>query len=366
MRPIRVYYHVYADGNWTQPASEFLLALKESGLEGEVGNIYIGLVGHPLKRDYARRWFEDRIPTKVVGESDTGWEQTTLLPLYEDACHTPEPYIILYAHTKGSSAPSMLNHQWRRDMVDELVYGWRKAVVWLDKYPTVGIYWMPKLRFFAGNFWWATSEFISDMLPPLNDSRHQAESWHRDRYTKGNFKFHDLRPGFPKNPSVFVSRITGLRTRVSEKSPELKRSVNSVNRSKEKTMIVTFRCDGKVGPYKPGRIYEDVLTPHLERLLRNGANLVLIDPPTLDPQPEPEPEPVVPVVVHVTKEEIEEIKYVPAPVEEVTDGESTDTTEGNTGHAGPSSPNRATKKSRERSEGSEELSSDSGRDEELS
>lgn len=47
-------------------------------------------------------------------------------------------------------------------------------------------------------------------------------------------------------------------------------------------MLVTFRCDGRVLEYRPGRFYETELTPQLEVLLRNGANLILIDPPSVD------------------------------------------------------------------------------------
>lgn len=47
-------------------------------------------------------------------------------------------------------------------------------------------------------------------------------------------------------------------------------------------MIVTFRCDGRVGQFFPGKIYEAVLTPILEAALKAGTNFTLINPLSLD------------------------------------------------------------------------------------
>jgi hypothetical protein len=90
-------------------------------------------------------------------------------------------------------------------------------------------------------------------------------------------------------------------------------------------MNVTFRADGRVLHYSPGTVYTEALTPLLEALLRNGSNLVLIDPLTLDPVPAPAP---VPVLVQVPKPEpkAEEKKHSPpaAAVVVVKDTEESD------------------------------------------
>lgn len=64
---------------------------------------------------------------------------------------------------------------------------------------------------------------------------------------------------------------------------------------------VTFRADGRVAHYRPGKVYTETLTPYLEALLRNGSILVLIDPLTLDAPPP------APVIVPVKAEK----KYTP-------------------------------------------------------
>ena len=91
---------------------------------------------------------------------------------------------------------------------------------------------------------------------------------------------------------------------------------------------VTFRADGRVLRYSPGKVYTEELNPLLETLLRKGTILILIDPLTLD-DPAPVPAPVAPVIVKVEPkpEPTEQRKYsapAPKPAEKAKDAEKDD------------------------------------------
>lgn len=262
-KEIRIYFHCYADGQWALPVHQYCQALKESNLS-DFAIVNLGLVGSKENRDHVRDYIDSkfRIPYKVIVEKESGWEQETLKVLHEDSKNLP-PFRAFYAHTKGSAFPTPINNDWREDMIYHLVGKWRKASSLLNQYDAVGIYWLDRLTFFAGNFFWVNSEFLADLPECGTENRHLAESWLRSGQIKP--KIYDLFPGFP---TIHPRAISLLPPNIDKENIE--------------TMIVTFRCDGRVLEFMPGRIYETELTPHLERLLRNGSNLVLIDPPSAD------------------------------------------------------------------------------------
>lgn len=260
---IRLYFHCYADGSWATPVHQYFEAVQTSGLSDNA-IVNLGLVGTKENRDSVCGYIDKNFqtPYNIVAEETHGWEQVTLKVLHEDSKKL-SPFRAFYAHTKGAAFPTPINNAWREDMIYHLVGKWRKASSLLNQYDVVGIYWMERLNFFAGNFFWASSEFLSQLPECGTENRHLAESWVRTGQTQPNI--YDLFPGFP---SVHPRLINLLPPNIDKENIE--------------TMIVTFRCDGRVLDFRPGRIYETELTPHIERLLRDGSNLVLIDPPTVD------------------------------------------------------------------------------------
>lgn len=278
---LKHYYHIYCNGEWQSIVEEHLKNLRDSGLLDALSEFNVGIVGDRKKRLGVKLALRE-YNISIVAEADLGFEQETLDQLHRAAQEDP-PFKVLYAHTKGSSNPASINFWWRQDMEEDNILNWEKAASLLDEYKIVGSYWVPRLRIFAGNFWWANSSYLATLSRPGRTSRFDAEGWIREGNLEENFFC--LRDGFPNVP-------------LPRHNLTLNKEINN--------MIVTFRCDGKVDDFKPGNIYTDVLTPQLERHLRNGANLVLIDPLTLDRTPEPEV--VVPVLIHVSKEALEEIK----------------------------------------------------------
>lgn len=260
---IRPYFHIYADGHWALPVHQYFQALKESKLS-DAAIVNIGLIGSKENREHVLNYIDSKfqVQYKVVVEKPTGWEQETLRILHADSKTLP-PFRAFYAHTKGSAFPTPINNSWREDMIFHNIGKWRKASSLLDQYDIVGIYWMEYLKFFAGNYFWTNSTFLADLPECGMENRHLAESWVRSG--QATPKIYDLFPGFPSVHPRMVSLLPP-----------------NMNKENIETMIVTFRCDGRVLEYKPGRFYEVELTPQLEVLLRDGSNLILIDPPTVD------------------------------------------------------------------------------------
>jgi hypothetical protein len=197
------FYHIFADGLWQTPVTEYLEALKTSGLYDNLKSFNIGIVGSPENRQEVIKFLNDnKINYTVVNQADSGWEQVTQDKLYEFATNT-DGYV-LYSHTKGSSHSSNLNNEWRRNMVYFTVTKWKEAINKLKTHLAVGSHWLSKHKypkvvghsFFGGTFWWTTLENLRNLGPPPKDNRYGAEYW-IGLNIDNDSKIHDMCPGWP-------------------------------------------------------------------------------------------------------------------------------------------------------------------------
>ena len=173
------FYHVYADGDWLTPATEHFEELRVSGLLDELDGIYLGVVGSRENRRKVKRALRHH----VVVEAVEGWEQVTLNKLH-DFCQTDDG-AVLYAHTKGAWSRDELARVWRVSMTHDVVTRWRECVHGLAKVQAAGPFWLKSWEpehanhesFFAGNFWWARSDYVRTLEPVGLENRFQAEGW---------------------------------------------------------------------------------------------------------------------------------------------------------------------------------------------
>ena len=173
------FYHVYANGDWEIPATEHFEELGVSGLLDELDRIYLGVVGSRENRRKVKR----ALRHYVTVEADEGWEQVTLNKL-RDFCQTDDG-AVLYAHTKGAWSQTELAGVWRVSMTHDVVTRWRECVQAINSVQATGPHWlrsdMPEHsehgHFFAGNFWWARSDYIRTLAPVSVSNRYQAEGW---------------------------------------------------------------------------------------------------------------------------------------------------------------------------------------------
>ena len=205
---LRHYYHIYVDGDWEDIVDDHFEALWNSGLMVNLDVLKIGLVGSEENREKAItliNTFAGPMPWSIAALKDSGYEQETQDVLYHDAEVADEPFLALYAHSKGSSDRSAINEVWRKAMTRYCVYKWLKPTTILRYSDRVaaGCFWAPfnngrdlnieeGTQYFAGTFWWAKSETIKQLGPPGRESRFGAEAWMGKAVTVLNQPIHNL------------------------------------------------------------------------------------------------------------------------------------------------------------------------------
>lgn len=173
------FYHVYADGDWIEPATEHVEELAMSGLIDNLDDMFLGVVGSVENREKVKY----ELPGVVIAEADEGWEQVTIQALH-DYAKINEAHL-LYAHTKGAWSQSELARQWRVSMTHDTVTRWIDCVEALSRVDVVGAHWLKSNEpehsehdyFFAGNFWWANTDYLRKLGPVRNETRYNAEGW---------------------------------------------------------------------------------------------------------------------------------------------------------------------------------------------
>lgn len=202
------YYHVYANGDWEQIVNDHFKALWNSGLMLKLDKLVVGLVGSPLNRESAITCISELAKDahwQIGATAEFGYEQETQDYLYSDAVEAVEPFLVLYAHTKGASDRSPINEVWRKAMTRYCVYRWVPTVELLETSDNVaaGCFWAPfnngrdlgidgGTQYFAGTFWWAKSEVIAEIGPPERLSRFGAEAWIGKAVTEQGLRVENL------------------------------------------------------------------------------------------------------------------------------------------------------------------------------
>ena len=178
------FYHIYANGAFEAPVREHVKELKESGLLDALDSVRIGIVGSEENRSLVLEFLNElNIRFRVTATAETGWEQVTLRKVHSFA-KTNDAYVF-YAHTKGAYSQDRLAREWRVSMTHDTVTRWRECVESLKRVEAAGAYWLKSGHeehadhnfFFAGNFWWARTDYLRRLPPVKNKTRYQAEGW---------------------------------------------------------------------------------------------------------------------------------------------------------------------------------------------
>lgn len=203
------FYHIYADGNWQEPVSEHIRALKEYGLYDALQNLAIGFVGTIENCRNVRLYLEnERINYWTAAQELTGWEQVTQIPMWNFSQQNDG--LMLYAHSKGSSNGNDVNVRWRRSMIYCNVIQWRECVKQLEAHEAVGCHWIQPLLegmpehqpgnfMFAGTFFWVRCETLRTFPRPALTHRHEAEGFVGYGWHQKPFPVYDFTPYFPNS-----------------------------------------------------------------------------------------------------------------------------------------------------------------------
>lgn len=205
--PIAIFYHTCffkGPGELFPGVSiiyEQMSAIEKSGLLDAAEHFCIGVNGG----DESQQLVERLLPKKAVKVMHGLGSKNENLTIVEMEKWLPghECWNVLYLHCKGVSYDPQSEHgkfdgRWRSCMMHHLVNNWQTCVKDLDDYDSVGCHWMTWTKdenmphgqsIWAGNFWWARSEFLMTLPSILlrdrikmsgigdRESRYEAEVW---------------------------------------------------------------------------------------------------------------------------------------------------------------------------------------------
>jgi hypothetical protein len=173
MTPIKIFWHVNELGGWNQVMDQQWDLIEKSGLWDAASEIHICMNGQPWT-------FTGWLSTKNINDStgkiklasvnkDAAYhEWPTLMYMLQQARESSEPYHICYIHLKGLLRYGDPNvGDWRDFMNWATIEKWRDNVEALDEgAEVVGTnYNTEPWPHFAGNFWWAKSEYVAKLEP---------------------------------------------------------------------------------------------------------------------------------------------------------------------------------------------------------
>ena len=207
MKPICVVFHglfFLGDPPRHMPNAGCIIAnqicqMVDSGLWDAASEIHFGINGGPESEPVAKAIIPSKATVTYHGLQSKA-ENLTIV-MIEQWVKTHPGWNVLYIHGKGASHdPNSdyaynVSRPWREAMMSDLVMNWRECVRDLDTHDVAAMVflweqgWDKSQHIAAGNFWWATSDFLAQ-LPSiyLRDrikqdgigavtSRFEAEVW---------------------------------------------------------------------------------------------------------------------------------------------------------------------------------------------
>lgn len=215
-RPVYVFYHIFANNNWREIFDEQISALKKSGLYDVIDELYVSVI---CQNENELKYISTHIGNKgkiiYSGSDPKAYEFPALLELKKVA--DEKKCFVMYFHTKGSSNSDetvkwyypritslsklrVCSRLWRKFMEHFVLTQWETAIAVLYDYDTYGCYLRTQkpYTFYAGNFWWARSEYIKTLksfTPKELEYRYTAETW----LLSGNGNIYDA---FRLNPDI--------------------------------------------------------------------------------------------------------------------------------------------------------------------
>lgn len=190
------FYHCYSGTDslgekdrWKPILNHHINSLINSKLIKNLEKVHIGITSNTNNFDEVKLFIDQySIPYTIVCEDAKGWEQQTMMKLYEFS-KTNDGYV-LYAHSKGAYNDLPINCSWRESMTYFNVIQWENAIKKLSDYDAVGCYWFDDSkqkkhnghphqgqRWFAGTFWWTKLEMLRQTYGVGLATRWDAEVW---------------------------------------------------------------------------------------------------------------------------------------------------------------------------------------------
>jgi hypothetical protein len=185
---IHAFYHVCAVYNFADVMREQIATLQSSGLYDRMHTLFVSIVSKSLNDiERARDLLKPLTKVRIVylSTDPTCFERPLLEFMHKFAFQfTRDAAMFLYLHTKGVSQ----QHQkeptqskiadWRKMMQYFLIEQHTECIDALRTHAIAGVNWRtwPQPHF-AGNFWWARSDYLTTLAPKIGPDYYDSEMW---------------------------------------------------------------------------------------------------------------------------------------------------------------------------------------------
>jgi SAM-dependent methyltransferase len=157
------FMHVAMVGHWRDVVEEQCIKLVASGLWERTERLFIGLLGE----DRAELTLRDAKAEVAYYSPDVALAELPTLAVLQQFCRSRD-CLAYYVHTKGVTRPGRGTREWRHSMEHFVITRYEDCIEMLESHDVCGINWgkCDWCQFFAGNFWWARSDYVR-MLPDI-------------------------------------------------------------------------------------------------------------------------------------------------------------------------------------------------------
>lgn len=181
-KPIYVIYHIATIGRWKEIVEEQMNDLKESGLYDICEGIWYGCnckeCPETLRTFFASYSKVKPLSNALIPDQKT-YENGTINAML-DFLRDRDPGYVLYIHSKGVTATHASQEDWRKYMMHWNVKKHKICTDILSRgFNTAGVCYInnPFCAFYAGNFWWARSEYLMKKSKIKDVSNRQQAEW---------------------------------------------------------------------------------------------------------------------------------------------------------------------------------------------
>jgi hypothetical protein len=187
LKKIAVFYHACCINDWKRIVSDQVKTFRESGLPKAAQDIHVHVSG--IQDGFRELWSSiDNVTIQENPDKDL-YEEYALSDL-QKYCSQHDAYVF-YFHSKGVRIPvdSKIGKnvwEWRKYLEYFDITQWRNCVEKLKTYDCCGAQYKEIDRYgkdskhFAGNYWWATSDYIRT-LPDVTNLPHRDNMYSKGR-----------------------------------------------------------------------------------------------------------------------------------------------------------------------------------------
>ena len=165
--PIYVFYHICTKN--MDIVYEQVSQIVSSGLYAKATRLYYGCNCSGCDttlQNYMKTYSKFQPMNDAILPDKKSYENETINSMIKMARESEQEFHALYIHTKGTSAVSSNQGNWRKDMMYWLVDKYQVCSDILDRgFNTVGIFYTYhySFRHYSGNFFWANSNYIAKL-----------------------------------------------------------------------------------------------------------------------------------------------------------------------------------------------------------